>query len=258
MPQSMLLVQAIKQSLKSQNITYNVVAKHLGMSEASIKRMFANSQLSLERIDSICELLGIEMSDLLHKMQHMSKRISQLSFEQEQKIVSDRKLCLVTVCVINHWSYEEILAYYNLTEHEVIRYLAELDKIKFIELLPKNKIKLLISPRFTWIPNGPFQKFFQQYILTDYIESNFQHPHEEMICHFGMLTAESNALLRKKMQHLAEEFLALSEQDANEPIHKRFGTVCFQMTRPWATAIFNEFIHPDAKLREAKLQGKMN
>lgn len=257
MSQSLLLVQALKQLLKSQNITYSAVAKYLDMSEASIKRMFANSQLSLERIDAICELLGIEISDLLQKMQHMSKRLTQLTYEQEEKIVSNRKLCLITVCVINHWTFEEILSYYTLSEHECIQYLAELDKIKFIELLPKNKIKLLISPGFSWIPNGPFQNFFQKYILTDYLESNFQSQHEEMICQFGMLTAESSALLRKKMRHLAEEFVSLSEQDAGEPIHKRFGTVCFQMTRPWATAIFNEFIQPEAKAREAKLlQGK--
>ncbi len=242
MSQASLLIQALKQSLKSQNITYKDLAIHLDLSESSVKRMFANGQLSLERIDAICECIGIEISDLLQKMQHMSHRISQLTLEQEKKIVSDRKLCLMTVCVINHWSLKEILDFYNLDEYECIRYLAELDKLKLIELLPKNKIKLLISPGFSWILNGPIQKFFQQYILMDYIGSNFQKEDEEMICQFGMLTAESNALLRKKLRHLAREFVTLSEQDASEPISKRFGSVCFLMTRPWATTIFNEFI----------------
>jgi DNA-binding Xre family transcriptional regulator len=242
MSQSTLLVQALKQLLKSQNITYSAVAKHLKLSEASVKRMFANMQLSVKRMDAICEMLGIEISDLLQKMQHMSKRITQLSLEQEKTIVSNRKLCLITVCVVNRWTLEEILGYYNLTENECIRCLAELDKIKFIELLPKNKIKLLISPGFNWIPNGPIQKFFQQYILSDFIGSNFQHKNEEMICQFGMLTAESNTLFQKKLRHLAEEFLVLSEQDAGEPIHKRAGSACVLMTRPWAPTIFNEFI----------------
>jgi DNA-binding Xre family transcriptional regulator len=242
MSQSLLLVQALKQLLKSQNITYSTVAKHLKLSEASVKRMFAGAQLSLKRMDAICEMLGIEISDLLQKMQHMSKRITQLSLEQEKTIVSNRKLCLITVCVVNRWTLDEILSYYNLTVNECIRYLAELDKIKFIELLPKNKIKLLISPGFNWIPNGPIQKFFQQYILSDFIGSSFQRKDEEMICQFGMLTAESNILFQKKLRHLAEEFLVLSEEDAGEPIQKRFGSACVLMTRPWAPAIFNEFI----------------
>ena len=247
MSQALLLVQALKQLLKSQNITYQTIAKHLHLSEASIKRMFANNQLSLERIDAICDLLGVEISDLLQKMQHMSKRITQLTLEQEKIIVSNRKLCLVTICVVNRWTLEEILTHYKLTENECIRLLIELDKIKFIELLPKNKIKLLISPGFNWLPNGPIQKFFQQYILTDFIGSNFQGKNEEMICQFGMLTAESNAILRKKMRHLAEEFLALTQQDAGEPINKRLGSACVLMIRPWAPVIFNEFVNPDSQ-----------
>jgi DNA-binding Xre family transcriptional regulator len=246
MSQSTLLVQALKQLLKSQNITYQAVSKHLSLSEASVKRMFANAQLSLERIDSICELLGIEISDLLQKMQHMSKRIMQLTLEQEKIIVSNRKLCLVTICVVNRWTLDEILAHYNLNESECIQLLAELDKIKFIELLPKNKIKLLISPGFNWLPNGPIQKFFQQYILTDFISSNFHGKHEEMICQFGMLTVESNALLRKKMRHLADEFLVLAQQDAGEAIDKRVGSACVLMIRPWTPAIFNAFVQSDS------------
>lgn len=242
MPQSQLLVKALKQLLKSQNITYKAVASRLGLSEASIKRMFANNQLSLERIDSICEMLGIEISDLLQKMQHMTQRITQLTREQENIIVADRKLCLITICVVNHWSYEEILSYYNLTSAECIRYLAALDAIKLIELLPKNKIKLLISPRFTWLPNGPIQHFFQQYILRDFIDSNFQKANEEMICQFGMLTEESNLLFRKKLRHLAAEFLVLSEQDAGENLDKRMGSACVLMMRPWAPAIFDQYI----------------
>lgn len=242
MSQSLLLVQALKQLLKSQNLTYSDVAKHLTLSEASVKRMFANAQLSLDRIDAICVLLGMEISDLLHKMQQMSKRITQLTLEQEQMIVSDHKLCLITICVVNHWTVDDILHYYHFSEHECVRHLATLDKIKIIELLPKNKIKLLISPGFVWIPNGPIQKFFQRHILSDFTNSNFQKDDEEMICQFGMLTKESNTLFRNKLRHLAEEFLLLREQDAGQSIHERQGTACVMMFRPWAPRIFDEFI----------------
>lgn len=242
MSQVSLLVKTLKKLLKDQNITYQHIAKHLKLSEASIKRMFASEQLSLDRIDAICVLLGIEISDLLQHMQLITKHITQLSWEQEKKIIADKKLCLVTICVVNNWSFAEILNYYNLTEHECIRYLAELDALKIIELLPKNKIKLLISRRFSWIPGGPIQQFFQQYILKDFTGSDFKNEHEEMICQFGMLTKASNELFRKKLRTLAEEFISLSEQDTHEPIHKRDGSACVLMIRPWAPAIFNEFI----------------
>lgn len=242
MAQAQLLIQTLKQLLKSQNLTYKLVAKHLDLSEASVKRLFAAEQLSLDRIESICELLGIEITDLLQQMQKSAKRISQLTWDQEKTIVSDRKLCLVTICVVNRWTFDEIINYYKITEHECIHYLAELDKIKFIELLPKNKYKLLISRRFSWIAGGPIQQFFQQYILQDFTGSTFKNENEEMICQFGMLTNASNELFRKKLRALADEFIALSDQDTSESLHKRNGSACILMIRPWAPTIFNEFI----------------
>ena len=200
MSQAALVIKAIKQLLKAQNFTYRDVAIHLDVSEASVKRMFAKERLTLERIEAICSMLDIEIADLLQKIQNMNQRISQLTWEQEKTLISDHKLCLVTICVMNSWRFEDIISYYHLSEHECIRYLAELDKIKFIELLPKNKIKLLITSGFSWISNGPIQQYFQNHILQDFLGSTFQNENEAMICQFGMLTKESNILFRKKLK----------------------------------------------------------
>lgn len=241
MTQSLLLIQALKQELKNQNKTYADVAKHLHLSEASIKRIFAQEQMTLARVDAICDLLGIEMTDLLQKMQQSGKRLHQLTLEQENLIISDRKLCLITICLINRWSVKEILNHYKISEHECIKALATLDKIKLIELLPNNRVKLLISSRFNWIPNGPIQQFFQKFILHDFTNSKFQNKNEELICQFGMLTDESLILFKKKLQALALEFNLLSEQDIKEPLNKRAGSACVLMIRPWVPVIFTEF-----------------
>lgn len=242
MTQTNLLIACLKRQLKNQGKTYADVAKYLELSEANVKRMFAQQHLTLERIDTICTFLGIEISDLLQIMQQMSQRMTQLTLEQEEMLVSDRKLCLIAICIINQWSLTDILQYYNLTELECIRYLATLDKLKIIELLPKNKIKLLISRRFNWIPNGPLQQFFQRYILADFTRSSFKHAHEKMVCEFGMLSDASINLFIKKLNHLAQEFLEMNQQDLAEPIQQKHGTACVLMVRPWAPSIFDEFV----------------
>lgn len=247
MSQVSLLVQALKKELKLQNKTYQDVAKYLEMSEASIKRLFANEDMSLSRVEAICRMLNIQLSDLLQQMLQSSKQISNLTREQEEEIIHDRKLCLITACVVNHWTYHDILRFFTINEFECIQYLAKLDKLKIIELLPNNRIKLLISPHFKWLSNGPIQNFFQKYLLQDYINSNFHIDEQESIFHFGMLTKESQVLLKKKIRNIAEDFVSMSQHDTNEPIHKRFGSVCFLMTKPWATTIFNDLIRPEIK-----------
>lgn len=253
MSQVDLLVQALKKELKLQNKTYHDVAKHLKMSEASIKRLFANQDMSLSRIETICQMLNIQISDLLQHMLQATKQISTLTREQEEEIIRDRKLCLVAVCVVNHWTYDDILRFFTIDKFECIQYLAKLDKLKIIELLPNNRIKLLISPHFKWLLNGPIQSFFQKNLLQEYINSNFHTDEQETIFQFGMLTKESNILLKKKIRNIADDFVAMSQHDANEPIHKRFGSVCFLMTKPWATTVFNELIRPEIRDKLGKI-----
>ena len=47
-----------------------------------------------------------------------------------------------------------------------------LDRLKFIELLPGNRIRLLVSRAFAWIPDGPIQRLFKSQLSQDFLKSN--------------------------------------------------------------------------------------
>jgi O6-methylguanine-DNA--protein-cysteine methyltransferase len=52
MPQTQQLVETLKQALRGQKKTYADVAKALELSEARVKRLFADKNLSLARDES--------------------------------------------------------------------------------------------------------------------------------------------------------------------------------------------------------------
>src|SRR5437764_631146 len=58
------LIDALKQSLKAQGMTYAKVARGLGMSEASVKRMFSRRDFTLKRLDKVLDLAGLELGEL--------------------------------------------------------------------------------------------------------------------------------------------------------------------------------------------------
>ena len=47
------LVDALKRALKGKGITYAAVAEGLGLSEASVKRMFSRRDFTLQRMDDV-------------------------------------------------------------------------------------------------------------------------------------------------------------------------------------------------------------
>ena len=154
------LVDVLKRELRTRGITYAQVARKLDLSEASVKRMFSRKDFSLKRLDQVCQLAGSEFSDLARALYLEESQISQLTPVQEKEIVSNRKLFLVAVCALNHVGFDQITSIYDVSKAECIQLLARLDRLGFIQLQPNNRIKLLVSRNFAWLPDGPIQRFF--------------------------------------------------------------------------------------------------
>ena len=70
MSQTKPLIDTLKRELKKQRKTYRDVAEVLGLSETSVKRLFVDRSFSISRLDKVCEMLEIEISDLVNAMEH--------------------------------------------------------------------------------------------------------------------------------------------------------------------------------------------
>ena len=92
MAQSKLLVETLKKELKRQNHNYRDVARLLDLSESSVKRLFSEGNFALDRLDRICELLGMEVSDLARLAEESMMLTTSLTEEQENELVSNPKL----------------------------------------------------------------------------------------------------------------------------------------------------------------------
>ena len=69
MSQTRPLVDTLKQELRKQRVTYRRVSEALELSETSVKRLFSEEAFSLKRLEKICELLHLDISDLVHLME---------------------------------------------------------------------------------------------------------------------------------------------------------------------------------------------
>ncbi|MCW8883550.1 MAG: helix-turn-helix transcriptional regulator [Sedimenticola sp.] len=239
MPQTNQLIDTLKKTLKAHGKTYADVSIHLELSEASVKRLFSDKSFSLQRLDQICQLIDLEISDLVKLMESEARSpITSLTVEQERELAADVELLLIAVCVLNHWSYEEIIDYYNIAETRCIQYLAKLDRLKLIELLPKNRIKLRVATNFKWMEDGPIQRFYKDKLEADFFSSRFVKEHERLIVINGMLAASSNAVFQRKLEQLVREFDELNQDDAQLPFEQRFGTTVVLAVRRWQYGLF--------------------
>jgi transcriptional regulator with XRE-family HTH domain len=239
--QTEALVAALKNVLKARGITYARLAKGLGLSEASVKRVFATRSFTLERFDQICALSGIEITDLARMVAHESESPSELSVAQENELVSDPRLLLVAVHALSHWTLEEIVETYAFSRAECIRLFARLDKLGVIDLLPNNRVRVRVARNFTWLPGGPIQQYFRAQLQNDFFRSRFDQDGEKMIFMSGMLSRTSNAAIQNHLRRLSTEFSELHHQDLDLPFSERFGTSLILAVRPWTPESFKGF-----------------
>lgn len=243
MSQTQAIIDCLKSELKAQSKTYAQVSTALGLSEASVKRLFSTGNFSLPRLDTLCELLGLSVAELVAKTQ-ANQALSQLSIEQEQQLVDEPRLLLVAVCALNHWQFQEIISTYSLSGAECIQLLAKLDRLRLIELLPNNRIKLLVERGFRWRADGPIQSYFRRQIQQDYFSAGFNGAGELMLFQNAMLSTSANAIMQRKLESLAREFNQLAEEDKKLPLDQRFGSSLMLAIRPWEVQSFQQLRRP--------------
>lgn len=227
------IIAAVRKQLKSQGMTYRDVAHALKLSEPSVKRLFASGRFTLDRLVQVSNLLGYTLAELSREALAGQPRLGKLTEQQEREVVSDPKLLLIAVCTLNHWTMDEILEIYNVDKAECIKYLLRLDKLRIIELLPGNRIRINVSRDFDWLPSGPIKQYFLNRGLGDFLKSSFSNENETMAFVNGMFTDQALAQITEEVQRLRRKIAELHEESLAAPLSKRSGVGLLLAMRHW-------------------------
>jgi transcriptional regulator with XRE-family HTH domain len=237
------LVDALKKALKSHGKTYRDVAAALDLSEASVKRLFSERNFTLDRLEQICQEIDLDIPGLVRLAESASPTIRELTEEQEKELVSDIKLLLVAVLLVEGWTYDDIYQHYDFSEPEIIQRLTRLDRLKLIELQPNNRVRLLFANDFAWRKNGPIEQYFTRNIKGAFLRSRFNKKDEALIFVYGVLSEHSNAVLQRRLHQVASEFYELHREDLRLPLEQRLGSSMILAIRPWN--FFSDLVRGD-------------
>lgn len=232
------LIGTLKKALKRNGLTYADVAYHLQLSEANIKRQFSSERFTLDRLEEICNLINLELTDLVALYEAERCQITSLTEDQERELAADLQLLFVAVAVRNRLTYEEIVHHYVIDETACIRCLAKLDRLKIIDLFPQNRIKLRIGDNFRWIPSGPIERFFEKNIQVPFLRGGFSGESADKRFTFGLLGESSVRTIMLKCEQLVRTFNELHQQDSHLPLDSRMTIGLLTATRPWQFDLF--------------------
>lgn len=234
------LVGTLKRQLKLQGKTYRDVGIALGLSEPSVKRLFAAGTFSVERLVEVCNLLGFTLAELAQEAIAGESRLRTLTAAQEKELISDPMLLLVAVCALNHWTMKDMLTTYRLGEAECLQRLLRLDRLHLISVLPGNRIRLNVARDFDWLVDGPIRQYFRAEGLVDFLDSRFARGDESLAFSHGMLTEAAIDKMQAELRQLRLTFSRLHEESLASPLAKRRGSGLLLAMREWEPASFTQ------------------
>lgn len=236
MANSAVLVAGIKSRLRAQGLTYKDLAQRLHISEPTVKRDLSRGQFTLQRLDRICDALGVDIGDLLQPV--AGGPMTELSEAQEEALVANPRLLLVTYLVVNNWKLVEITNTFRLDQNDLVNLLLKLDKLRIIDFRPPARVQKLTARNFTWRKDGPVHAYFMRRVIPEFFDAKFDAAGDEFRFVGGMLSPASMLRMRAALRRVADEFDSLAQQDARLPLEERDGCSAILALRAWE---FSEF-----------------
>ncbi len=227
------IVRALKTTLKAREMTYEELASRLGLSHASVKRLFAEETFTLKRIEDICGVLEIDFFDLARMARGSSTDTDELSDAHEKALASDAKLLGTFYLVFNDWTAEEILDAFELTPAECTGLLLQLDKLGLIEVGANNAVRLRVPKTIRLQRNGPIRRAHGRSVVSDFLQADFAALGGFFRFEFRDLSRSSVAHLERKLVRLANELHELAELDSYLPAEQRQTVGMALGMRPW-------------------------
>ncbi len=214
--QSQLLKNALKQQIRSRGFRYQDIADHLGVSVMTIKRYLNSDRVPVEALEEICGCLGMTLMDLAELAKNEDSGSGRdLDLEQEQALASDDALALVRFLLYSGWTVKEIFDEYELDEPTLVHLLTRLDRLRLIELLPGNRVRIRGSRTIEWRRGGPMRKVMERDIRTHFVNM----PFADTADYFGYetvhLSEASLVQIEDMMRHLVRTARVLHQVDRN-------------------------------------------
>jgi transcriptional regulator with XRE-family HTH domain len=237
------LTEALKRVLKARGLGYADVAAAIGISVASVKRIFAERTFTLERFSEICSWLGISVYELARLGRGLPDDgdATMLTFEQEELLAADPKLFSLFYLLLNGLTPTDVVKSYDFSKPECARGMLSLDRAGLLALHPGDRVQLLVARQVKWRENGPLRTLYAEPMKREFVDASFTASGEFLRFVTGDLTPTAQRMLHAKIAKLLRDFDELSEVSTALPAGESQNVSLMIAVRPWVFSVIARY-----------------
>jgi len=239
MPSAGRFVEALKKCVRAHGLTYAQLARELGLSEPSVKRMFSRGTFTLRRIEEILALLELDLYEVARMSRSGRDGPAELTREQESALAGDERLLSVFWLILNDWRFEQVIEAFAISRNELTLAYARLARLKLIDWGPGERARLRVPKDFRWRAGGPVKKAYGRRVTQEFLKGRFDAPLEMLRFETREMSAASAAVLKRRLEKLVAEFNDLAEVDTSASSQRGIGVALLVACRPWQFSVVN-------------------
>jgi transcriptional regulator with XRE-family HTH domain len=215
------LIQALKQLCRSRGLRYREIGARLGVTERTVKRWFAGGGLTLQVVEDLCNVLGITFMELCEVAKaDLDTRPAKLGREQARLLFTDLQLGFVFILLTRGWSAQEIQRECRMPEARMVEHLVKLERLKLVELLPGNKVRLLFARNIRWHDNPEAGKAFARGLRNLFVTMDFTAPSAVWSSQVVNISDQALQEIMSKFQALTADIVKRGDAERESPSPK--------------------------------------
>ncbi|MGJ8611446.1 MAG: helix-turn-helix domain-containing protein [Octadecabacter sp.] len=199
------IFETLKTVLRARKITYAELARMLGTSEPTIKRVFAARDDKLSRIVEICDALGLSLEDVVAQAKRTKVTPISLGDRIEAQLADDPSLFHFFILLHDGMPDQEIARQFDLGTDGTLRLGQKLERLGLAEVQTNGRIRMCLEHPIQFRRDGPLHRALIKLNL-DFVRGVFLGPDTELA---GFLT-QSRRISENTARHMMTELRKLN------------------------------------------------
>ena len=217
-----MVLEQLKDIIKSKRLTYSHVAQGTEISESSLKKIFAGADCSFSKIMKVCDFLEINFFDLAERINARKVETSfYLNMKQEVYFSNNFNDFLFFYKIYrDNLSVEKTMKLFNMDEKRTWKALRKLEELELLEIMDFPKVKFKVSGGMHFLKEGPLQSKVMKSavdavsnflvngpLIKEPVDSPF------MRLYFAKASAETYASFLEDLRKVHEDFARTAMRD---------------------------------------------
>jgi transcriptional regulator with XRE-family HTH domain len=170
-PGGTAILAELKRELKRQGVGVPQLAERFGVAEPTLRRWLRGQGLTLDNLDRLCQLLGLDLRDVATRAHSGGADVFTLA--QERILAADRGLGLLFFAILNGAQRDRLEEDFKIPAARVGAHLDRLRRLALIDISPSGRIRPLVSRLVRWSPGGPLAIAFEHTVKSFFLAMDF-------------------------------------------------------------------------------------